>query len=236
MLGLLKDIYFQSTSEEETNAIERWLGTSKRKIYYLTNIPSIPKEEYSHPQKQSGNARLIFLSRIIWKKNLLFAIQCLKEIRGSVQFDIYGPIEDKEYWQKCQREIKTLPNNIKVNYCGLIGHDEVHKTFARYDAFLFPTLSENFGHVIAEALSVGCPVIISDQTPFVDVEKYGAGYVISLENIHQFTCAINKVIIATNDDFQIWRKNTLEYFENKLSVVELKRVYMECFKCIYNKF
>ena len=224
-IGLMKNVHFQSTSDEETEAIKKWLGISGERIHLLTNIPSIPKEEYLHPQKKPGCARLIFLSRIIWKKNLLFALQCLREVTGNVTFDIYGPIEDKEYWEKCQLEIKTLPDNIKVNYCGLVGHDEVHRTFARYDAFLFPTLSENFGHVIAEALSVGCPVIISDQTPFTDVEEYGAGWAIRLNGIDSFSDRIQRIVEFDDSEMESCVKKTLFYFSERLKLEELREKY-----------
>ena len=230
ILGLIRDVHFQSTSDEETETIKKWFGVSESKLHFLTNIPSIPKEEYPHRQKESGSAWLIFLSRIIWKKNLLFALQCLREVKGNVQFDIYGPIEDKEYWEKCQQEIKTLPDNIKVNYCGLIGHDEVHKTFAQYDAFLFPTLSENFGHVIVEALSVGCPVIISDQTPFTDVGEYGAGWALNLESQEAYIKAVDCITGESEEQIKERRDHASEYFIGKMKLSDMREKYAEALK------
>lgn len=225
LLGLVNNIDFQSTSEEETAAIQRWLKVREDRIHLLANIPSIPKEEYPHPFKESGKAKFIFISRIIWKKNLLFALKCLKNVEGNVQFDIYGPIEDQKYWEKCQQEIAVLPDNIKVNYCGLIGHEEVHRTFSQYDAFLLPTLSENFGHVIAEALSVGCPVIISDQTPFTDVNIYHAGRAIPLDDSHGFSEAIQAIINQDNRGGIDMACNTKIYFDKKFNISSLKEIY-----------
>jgi len=235
VFGMLNKVHFQSTSEEETVAIQKWLGISATRIHFLTNIPSIPMRKYQHLKKEPGSAKLIFLSRIIWKKNLLFALECLEKVKGNVQFDIYGPIEDQEYWEKCQREINSLPCNIQVNYCGVMGHEKVHEIFARYDAFFFPTLSENFGHVIAEALSVGCPVIISNQTPFSDAEQYLAGWVVTLENKSGFTQAVNCILAAANDDMEQLRKSTTSYFENKLVISSIKKAYelalLQVIKC-----
>ncbi len=42
--------------------------------------------------------------------------------------------------------------HITVTYRGKLIHD-VWATFARYDAFVFPTRGENFGHVIAKTLA-----------------------------------------------------------------------------------
>ncbi len=224
-LGLTKNIHFQSTSAEETTAIQKWFGVSESKIHYLTNIPSIPKETFPHQKKVAGSAKLIFLSRIVWKKNLLFALQCLSEVTGNVQFDIYGPIEDEEYWDKCQQEIAIMPDNIQVNYCGLVGHEDVHKTFANYDAFFFPTLSENFGHVIVEALMVGCPVIISDQTPWNDINDYNCGGSFSLEKPKMFVDMVQSIVSADDNNMETYRENIKVYVDRKLKVQDIKKQY-----------
>ena len=52
---------------------------------------------------------------------------------------------------------------------------KVIETFSKYDVFLFPTKGENYGHVIFEALAGGCIPIISDQTPWNDIEQAGCG-------------------------------------------------------------
>lgn len=229
IFGLLNKVHFQSTSEEETEAIMQHLGITEDRIHFLTNVPSIPKKEYPVPEKQPGVAKFVFISRIVRKKNLKDAISYFKNIDGDVTFDIYGPIEDKDYWQECQDEIKLLPSNIKVNYCGLVSHDQIHETFARYHAFLFPTLSENFGHVIAEALSVGCPVIISDQTPWNDVEKYNAGWALAIDKEQLFVNAIRALMGYKNNDEGNIRVNSKKYFALKNNLEVIKKRYRTSF-------
>ena len=193
-IGLVKDIHWQSTSIEETEAIKRLMKASDDHIHRLDNIPSIPKKEYPRKKKVAGEGKFVFLSRIHPKKNLLFAISLFNGIQGNVEFDIYGPIEDEDYWKRCQEEIEKLSENIKVEYKGLVSHDQVHEVFSQYDAFLFPTLSENYGHVIAESLIVGTPVIISDQTPWRRLEEVGAGWDIPLTDEAKYVEAIQSII------------------------------------------
>ena len=225
IFGLLNKVHFQSTSEEETDAIMQHLGITADRIHFLTNVPSIPKKEYPVPEKQSGIAKFVFISRIVRKKNLKAAISYFKNIEGDVTFDIYGPIEDKDYWQECQDEIKLLPSNIKVNYCDLVSHDQIHETFARYHAFLFPTLSENFGHVIAEALSVGCSFIISDQTPWNDVENYNAGWALAIDEENLFVNAIRALVGYKDNDEAKIRTKSREYFALKNNLESIEKRY-----------
>jgi len=229
ILGSVDNIVFQSTSDEETESIQKWLNVPSDRIFQISNVPSIPKCSYPATNKETGRARFVFLSRIVEKKNLLVALSALKNVSGDVVFDIYGPIEDEKYWASCQRIIAEMPINIKVKYCGLVEHDNVHEVFSQYDAFVFPTHSENFGHVIAEALSVGTYAIISDQTPFTDVENYACGKAISLERLGDFSVAMQAVIDWDQRQGCSQRENAKQYMQNKLNLQQLKGQYSNIF-------
>lgn len=223
--GLIKNIHFQSTSIEETGAIKKYLGGTEDRIHYLTNLPSLPNVNLMHPKKESGKASFVFFSRIVPKKNLISAIKYFMSIKGEVVFDIYGPIEDENYWSECQSAISELPQNIKVNYKGLIDHDHVFEILAQYDAFLFPTLSENFGHVISEALFSECPVIISDQTPWRKLENAKAGWDIALADSEKFVTSIQEIIDSNEKIEQIMRDCAVEYVRRYFNFEQLHKSY-----------
>jgi glycosyltransferase involved in cell wall biosynthesis len=120
-------------------------------------------------------SQFVFISRISEKKNLQLGLQALQLVTCQVDFDIYGPLEDTDYWTTCQSLINALPDNVRATYRGTLRPDQVQETFARYDGFILPTLGENFGHVISESLSAGCPVICSQETPWTEVLNRGGG-------------------------------------------------------------
>lgn len=226
MSGLISNVSFQSTSDEETMAIARYLNVHISRIHLLTNIPSIPKKEYIRAKKEQGKAKFIFLSRIHPKKNLISAIKYLNIVDGNVSFDIYGPIEDNEYWNECKVEIQNLPDNIKVNYCGLVSHDEVHHIFSKYDAFIFPTFSENYGHVIAESLIVGTPVILGQgTTPWDDINGK-AGFVSDLDKVQEFSRYLNSIVQMSENDYKKITESVIKYIEKRLKITELKWEYI----------
>lgn len=228
--GLVRGVTFQSTSTEETCAIKTYLKVGQDRIHYLTNIPSIPNNLRGREIKKVGEGRFVFISRILWKKNLLSAIKYLRGIKGRVHFDIYGPIEDLDYWNECEMEIRTLPDNINAEYKGVLSHDDIHATFNNYDAFLFPTLSENFGHVIAEALASGCLPIISDQTPWNDINHYGTGWAISLADDDCFKNVIQEVVNMSEATINLRREKIRAYLTDKFNLDQLKANYRSVFK------
>lgn len=227
VMGLIRNVEFQSTSDEETEAIQKILKADENRVHFLTNIPSIPKKEYEHTGKVSGKGKFVFLSRIHPKKNLISAIKYFGGVHGEAVFDIYGPIEDESYWKECQIEIEKLPQNVSVNYCGLVSHDEVHEVFSKYDAFLFPTFSENYGHVIAEALAVGTPVIISDQTPWSSIIDFGAGFAIDLDDHDMFSNSIQAIIDMNFASFNAISDSAKKMFTKKAKLDELRLTYSQ---------
>ena len=66
-------------------------------------------------------------------------------------------------------------------------------TLAEYDLFLLPTRGENFGYAIFDALEVGLPVMLSDLTPWQDLERIGAGWSLPLAEPDRFAAAIDRM-------------------------------------------
>jgi glycosyltransferase involved in cell wall biosynthesis len=167
-IGLYKNLLWHATSEIEKQDIEKKFP--KVKTFVVPNLPAkfIPKEPIV--KKNPGELKLVFVSRIFPKKNLKFALEVLKDVNeGKIIFDIYGPMEDRNYWAECESVIKTLPSNIRVSYRGEVAHKDIPNVFKRYHAFFFPTLGENYGHVIVEAMMNNTLVILSKGvTPWDD--------------------------------------------------------------------
>jgi glycosyltransferase involved in cell wall biosynthesis len=142
--------------------------------------------------KKPGQLRVVFLSRICEVKNLSLALKIVSSLSCEVVFDIYGPVEDQGYWDLCQQQITKAPANIRIEYRGFVLPDAVPSTLAAYHVFLLPTMGENYGHVIVEALMCGRPVIISNTTPWRDLAEHNAGADCDLEDDRTFVAALNR--------------------------------------------
>jgi len=150
-------------------------------------------------------------------KNLSGALRLLAGVSGAVSFDIYGPIEDLDYWDECQGLITALPPNIQVRYIGEIEHKMVKQVFAEHDLFLLPTLGENYGHVICEALASGCPVLISDQSPWRNLEAEGVGWDIPLGDTKRFQSVMQQCVDGDDEWFAAMSKRAMDYVAKRAS-------------------
>jgi glycosyltransferase involved in cell wall biosynthesis len=210
-LGLYEDVTWHATSAAEETDIRRWAGPEAR-ISLAPNLPprDLPAMPMARPAKPAGELRLVFLSRIAPMKNLDGALKMLAGVKGRVHFDIYGTQEDPGHWELCRGLMTRLPAHIAVDYRGVVAPEEVIPTLSQYHAFFFPTLGENFGHVILEALLAGCPVLLSDRTPWKDLSTRRAGFDLPLEQPDQFRQAIERFAAMESMEFAQWSSGARE--------------------------
>lgn len=202
LFRLYGNVTWQASSEYEAQDIVRVMDESLVTIHVASDLPSRDSLKVFVGDSIQLNAdgkgvKIVFLSRISPKKNLDYALRVLCKVKAIVTFDIYGPVEDTDYWKSCKELMKQLPANVSVNYLGSVHPDQVVSIFSRYDLFFFPTRGENYGHVIAEALSAGTRVLLSDQTSWRDLQTDKLGWNISLDEVDKFIHVIDDVNAMT---------------------------------------
>ena len=197
-VGLYKNIIWKASNDLEKAEIER-TRPKGGKIFIAPDLPAKhlleSYEQSAKPEKQSGEVRMVFLSRFVPKKNFNWLIEHDGgNIKGKLTIHIYGPLEDADYWNECRRIIRNLPQNIQVEALGPLPHEAAVEKMFEYHFFLLPTLGENFGHVFIEALAAGCPLLISDRTPWLGLTEKGIGWDLPLETPQKWIETINQCI------------------------------------------
>jgi glycosyltransferase involved in cell wall biosynthesis len=221
IINLYKDIIWHATAEIEKKDIEYIFGM--RECIRVANNLTASYNELIYEKKidkLAGELKIAFISRIHPKKNLKKALEFLKNVNGKIEFNIYGPLEDKVYWTECEKVIDNLSESISVSYKGIANHDSVIDIFKSHHVFLFPTLGENFGHVISEGLIGGCPVIISDQTPWRDLERVKAGWDIKLNEESKFQEILQLCTDLSQSQYNLMSKAAFEYGKLKSNIKE----------------
>lgn len=203
LFGLYDDIIWRVSSEYEVRDVVKVMKV-RLDAFHITgdlpikHAPEMSLESASETTQDFGVLRIVFLSRIAREKNLHFALKILASVQSAVLFDIYGPAENKAYWNECQVLIAALPSHVKVNYLGNVHPHQVVQIFGRYDLFLFPTGGEAYGNVIAESLTAGTPVLVSTETPWRNLQRDGLGWDISLDSMNDFVNVIENYARLTH--------------------------------------
>lgn len=216
-IGLYVAAYWQATTELEAEDIRRVLGGRIRVITAPNLAAKATHPVPQRPAKRADTMKCVFLSRISPKKNLLTLIRAAGRLRGNVDLAIWGPIDDVAYWRQCNSAIAALPSNVAAQYRGEAHPETVQAVLEEAEVFALPTLGENYGHVIQEALSAGCPVVISDKTPWRDLAAAGVGFDVPIDNGDAFVAALQVFIDMEPAEYGQYAARCRAYATNRAS-------------------
>lgn len=225
-LSFDKKVFWHATSDIEVNEIIKFFPKSKDKIFVVGNLSGIVLDDYRDClNKEKGKLKIIYVSRISEKKNLKLIIEALSRIKAElVEWNVYGIIgskEDQQYWEECESMAEKLPSNVQVCYKGEIPHTKVKNLFLNHHLFFFPTLGENYGHVIAESIAYQCPILLSDRTPWNNLQELDAGWIVPVENKQKYIEILQQVIDMDNNE---WKKKSKAAWQAARLLVDSKKI------------
>lgn len=206
-LGFYSNVLWHATNKEEVEEIKLSFGQRAR-VHLAPVIPSGARLN-KKLEKRVMHLRIVSLSRISIEKGIKEAILAVNQIPNdhSVCFDIYGAKVPSEYTEECEKLARDSYHKIRL--MGEINPSEIPNKLSEYDVFLLATHGENFGHAIAEALLSGTPVVISNNTPWQNLEEQKAGFNLPLE-VDRFA---DKLIYFSGLDashISVWNEGALE--------------------------
>lgn len=224
--GLLKGVSWHATNEEEQEDIKKVFG-KRSKIVIAKNIPRKPVSVINKSTKVPGVLRLVFLSLITQKKNLLQLIDIVSKVQGNISLDIYGPVKDEQYWKTCQLAIEK--NSDKITYKGEVIPENVQEIFGQYDASILLTKGENFGHALYESLSAGRPIITSNFTPWNQLQLKKAGWNVDISNNEECIKTLQSIVAMNAESFDEYCKGAYEiattYYEQAADISNYNKLF-----------
>lgn len=210
-IGFYSNIHWHASTNNELIEIQNLFGTNT-KIAVAQNLSTNnEKLKFKVGKLEGGFLTILYLSRISKKKNLLFLIKSIihSKNKNKIKLKIIGFCEDEFYFKSCIDLITE--NQIDHEFIGSIPHEQLSKYYLSSDIFCLPTLHENYGHVILEALSYGLPIIISQNTPWRDLEAKKVGFDLPLLSSF-FTSKIDYFFSINNSTFSNYSKNAINFY------------------------
>jgi glycosyltransferase involved in cell wall biosynthesis len=235
-LGLYNEIYFHATNDFEKISIVKCFPRYNKKIFVAGMISSSSNTQRLIKNEEFIDERfkIVYLSRISRSKNLDLIVDVLMNIKKEIIVDIYGFAEDNDYLAEIIMKSKLLPENIEFNFLGPVDKDNVPELLSRYDLFMLLSDGENYGHAIVEALKEGVPVLISDNTPWINLSELGLGWDFSLDDLRSFENCINDMCNLTISERCKFKKEVKAkakvIFDNKKVIEENFQMFNQLLK------
>ncbi len=147
------------TSEREKEAVANLIHP--KSITAIPNFVKLSGQKTFAKRSASPFLRLIFFSRIEEKKGLDILINALALVTAPFHLTIAGNGNEDYIVSLKALAISNQVNN-KITWAGF-RQDDKFELLHQHDLFVLPSHDENFGNAVIESLSVGTPVLISEQ-------------------------------------------------------------------------
>ena len=162
---------------------------------------------------RAGQLRIVTVGRVAPVKGIDDLVRGLAHVTSPMRLDVLGLLEDEEHVALVRDLVKRLPAHVDVRLAGAVGPQEVEQALRTSHLFALLTRGENFGHAIGEALRAGCPVLISDQTPWSGVVGAGAGVVLdrgACETPEAVGAAVQRLADLDDDTWAAWSRQAAQ--------------------------
>ena len=154
--------------------------------------------------------RLVFLGRLHPEKGLEALLRAWSGVgsRCGWVLDIIGP-DSSGYLAHLKRivEEKGIQD---VHFSGPVVGDDKWRVLARSGALVLPSPAENFGNVVAEALSSGLPAVTTTGTPWSQLETCGLGWYRE-PTVDGLTSAIEQLVSMSDCDLYSMRSRCIAW-------------------------
>jgi glycosyltransferase involved in cell wall biosynthesis len=158
------------TSELERDELLA-LGLKPREVIVVPNGVDLPDTAPA----QRGDT-VLYLGRINWKKGLDRLVGAMREVPNA-RLVIAGN-DEESLTPGLQRQAHAAGIADRVEFAGYVEGAAKEKLLAEAGVLVLPSVSENFGNAVLEAMAHGCPVVVTKDVGLAqDIQASGAGVV-----------------------------------------------------------
>jgi len=217
--GFFNGLTWHATNEGELKDIKTHFGDQAQAIL-AQNIPHPDLQTSPKSMSSKSVISLAFVGRISKVKNLKFALSCLSKYAEPSRFriDLYGTPEEESYLQELLEYKQS--HDLNMTYHGSIPYNQVAEKLRQADFLVLPSLNENYGHVIFESLASGTPVLISNQTPWRELQKHNVGWDAPLHP-NDWKNALKAIMALSESDYLKMSQDSINYAKNHLDHIDL---------------
>ena len=184
LIGFYKEVVWHASGSTELLDIKRVFGDDSS-IYVAGDLTSSTLSVSNSARDNRGSIKESESLRIIF----LSRIARSKNLYGALKI------------------LKSLDGEITFDIYGPI-QDQCYWDECQR---LFPTNHESFGHVVLEALAGGCPVLMSDRTPWVDIDRKQVGWVVKYGDIKKFRQILRNIVAMDAQEHEVYSNNAIQY-------------------------
>lgn len=225
-----------ATSEQERDSI-RTLG-SKVPVAIIPNgieLDAFPKEVvHNHGEKRV----LLFLSRVNPIKGIEYLIDAWGQLDTNLtnqwELHIAGNSDPKDYIDTLKAKVDSLGLSESIKFIGPVTGEAKMRKYQDSNLFILPTLNENFGNVVAEAMMCECPVITTKNAPWSCLSEDECGWWVDL-SVEDLKSTLQEAMNLSDDERHKLGKKSRECIVNRFSAQSVAKKTMKVYEWVLGK-
>jgi glycosyltransferase involved in cell wall biosynthesis len=186
----------------------RKLGVRRQKIFFLpycADVQRLLSLPLSRPE--SASHRLLYVGQLVERKGLQPFLEALSQWVDT------HPKTDLELWIAGEGPLRPVleqlasRRQLQVRFLGSVAYEKLPEMYALGGILVFPTLADEWGVVVNEALAAGLPVLGSQYSQAVtELVRHGVnGWVFRPDHPDQIQGALERALSASGEQISAMR-------------------------------
>ena len=199
-----RKIFFRAADAASANGVSARayllsLGVPEKKIFGLPYCLDLtPYLGMPLTREPGAMRRLLYVGQLIERKGLGPFVRLLSdwvqehpEYRWELQIAGDGPL-------RSQIEGIPIPSQLRLTFLGSVAREDLASVYAKAGIVIFPTLADEWGLVVNEALAAGVPVLGSVYSQAVEelVKDGETGWVFRPDHAEEVRRALDRALLA----------------------------------------
>lgn len=205
-------------------------------------VVDITEFEMTKREKEADCIKIVYSGKLSPIKGILMLVDAIKlvkaktnaEIFSKLQFIIYG---DGPLKERVKNKIVRFGLSNSIILCGHVYRAELIRALKQSDIFCLPTIRENGGGSILEAMAAGLPIITSDYGgPKYSVTEE-CGIKIKVDDYDQYVNDLAEAIIKLASDESLrlrMGRNARKRVEEEFSLEALEKKVIKIYEEVLN--
>jgi glycosyltransferase involved in cell wall biosynthesis len=191
-------------------------------------LPQAGLQLLPQQRKPAHELHWLFVGRISPEKNPLLLLKALQLLPMSTRGYFIGGCKSDAYLQLFQEHINALPKQHHVEYMGEQPLEKITNFLSNAHVLINTSISENFGHAMAEALSAGVPIIVGPNTPWQNLWNEQAG-VVAHYSAQGFADAMQAMAALDVAAHQAFKMGAVKRFATQCELSKTKAKYLNLY-------
>ena len=205
MIGTYRKISYIFLTEFNKTKFAKLVDVDSDQVYIKPNF--VDKGKNINDRNIYGK-KFVFASRLDENKGIKQLLENWENLPKDFELVVFGDGPLKEL------VIEKAGTNSNIKYFGFQKQETIFKELSTSVALMFPSICyEGFPMIIAESMSIGCPVVCPDLGNHGDIVKISNGGVVYENGKESFEAALDDII--ENNAF--YSSKCLDYYNDVLS-------------------